>query len=70
MPRSAMLRLLAAAVGVAALIGRFVYGQGFITFSVGNYFGYLTHQSNIAAVGDVRRRGSADARAASGSRNG
>lgn len=45
-----VLRLLAAAVGVAALIGRFLYGQGFITFSVGNYFGYLTHQSNIAAV--------------------
>ncbi len=45
-----VLRLVAAAVGVAALIGRFFYGQGFITFSVGNYFGYLTHQSNIAAV--------------------
>ena len=45
-----MLRLVAAAVCVAALIGRFLYGQGFITFSVGNYFGYLTHQSNIAGV--------------------
>jgi hypothetical protein len=45
-----VLRLAVAAVGVAALVGRFTYGQGFITFSVGNYFGYLTHQSNIAAV--------------------
>lgn len=49
-PAIGSLRLLAGAVGVAALIGRFFYGQGFITFSVGNYFGYLTHQSNIAAV--------------------
>jgi hypothetical protein len=46
-----LLRLAVAAVGVAALVGRFLYGQGFVTFSVGNYFGYLTHQSNIAAVG-------------------
>ncbi|MFC0681433.1 Pr6Pr family membrane protein [Lysobacter korlensis] len=45
-----VLRLAAAATGVAALIGRFFYGQGFITFSVGNYLGYLTHQTNIAAV--------------------
>jgi hypothetical protein len=45
-----VLRLTAAAVGVAALIGRFLYGRDFVTFSVGNYFGYLTHQSNIAAV--------------------
>ncbi len=49
-PAIGVLRLLAAAVGVAALTGRFVYGQGFITFSIGNYFGYLTHQSNIAGV--------------------
>ena len=45
-----VLRLIAAAVGVAALIGRFLYGRDFVTFSVGNYFGYLTHQSNIAGV--------------------
>jgi hypothetical protein len=45
------LRLIAAAVGIAALIGRFIYGRDFVTFSVGNYFGYLTHQANIAAVG-------------------
>jgi hypothetical protein len=44
------LRLAAAALGVIALVGRFIYGRDFVTFSVGNYFGYLTHQSNIAAV--------------------
>jgi hypothetical protein len=45
-----VLRLVVAALGVLALVGRFVYGRDFVTFSVGNYFGYLTHQSNIAAV--------------------
>jgi hypothetical protein len=46
-----VLRLVVAALGFVALVGRFVYGRDFVTFSVGNYFGYLTHQSNIAAVG-------------------
>jgi hypothetical protein len=44
------LRLAVAVLGVVALAGRFAYGLDFVTFSVGNYFGYLTHQSNIAAV--------------------
>src|SRR5690606_37529328 len=44
-------RIAAALTGVVALVGRFIYGLDFVTFSVGNYFGYLTHQSNIAAVG-------------------
>ncbi|PJJ72173.1 hypothetical protein CLV46_1738 [Diaminobutyricimonas aerilata] len=46
----AVLRLVVAVVGVVALVGRFFYGLGFSTFATGNYFGYLTMQSNIAGV--------------------
>jgi hypothetical protein len=45
-----MLRLLVAALAAVALVGRYLYGLDFVTFSVGNYLGYLTHQSNFAAV--------------------
>lgn len=44
------LRLLAAAIGVVALVARFQYGLGFSVFISSNFFGYLTVQSNIAAV--------------------
>ncbi|MFD1713201.1 Pr6Pr family membrane protein [Amnibacterium flavum] len=44
------LRLLAAAVGVVALTARFIYGLGFRSFVSVDFFGYLTMQSNIAAV--------------------
>lgn len=43
-------RLLAATVGIVALISRFSYGLGFRSFFAVNFFGYLTMQSNIAAV--------------------
>lgn len=45
------LRLLAAALGVVALIARFQYGLGFSVFIASNFFGYLTVQSNIMAIG-------------------
>ncbi|MET0303455.1 MAG: Pr6Pr family membrane protein [Microbacteriaceae bacterium] len=45
-----ILRLVTALVGVIALIGRYYYGLGNVTFSTGNYIAYLTIQSNIAAV--------------------
>jgi hypothetical protein len=45
------LRLLAALVGVAALVARFQYGLGFSVFIASNFFGYLTVQSNIMAIG-------------------
>lgn len=46
---TAVCRLLAALLVVVALIGRYLYGLGYITFSTGNYFAYLTIQSNLAA---------------------
>jgi len=45
-----VLRLLAAGVGVVALVGDFVYVLGFSTFSSINYFSYFTQQSNMANV--------------------
>ncbi len=45
-----VLRLAIACLGVVALVGRFVYGLGFATFTTTNYFGYLTTESNVAAV--------------------
>lgn len=43
-------RLLAATIGVIALVSRFGYGLGFRSFFAVNFFGYLTVQSNLAAV--------------------
>ncbi|BDI22369.1 Pr6Pr family membrane protein [Herbiconiux sp. L3-i23] len=43
-------RLLAAATGVVALIARFIYGLSFRSFVSVDFFGYLTVQSNMAAV--------------------
>ena len=43
-------RLLAATLGVVALVSRFGYGLGFRSFFAVNFFGYLTMQSNMAAV--------------------
>ncbi|WP_423919369.1 Pr6Pr family membrane protein [Frigoribacterium sp. 2-23] len=45
-----ILRLVAAATGLVALISYFVYVQGFSTFSTANYFAYFTQQSNMANV--------------------
>ncbi len=45
-----LLRLAAAAAGIAALIARFFYGASFRTFVSTDFFGYLTVQSNMAAV--------------------
>nr|WP_246335477.1 Pr6Pr family membrane protein [Microcella alkalica] len=42
--------MLAALVGVIALVARFQYGLGFSVFIASNFFGYLTVQSNIAAI--------------------
>jgi hypothetical protein len=44
------LRLAAAAAGVLALIARFLYGASFRSFVSTDFFGYLTVQSNIAAI--------------------
>jgi hypothetical protein len=44
------LRLLAAAVGLVALVGNFVYVLGFSTFTSFNYFSYFTQQSNMSNV--------------------
>lgn len=44
------LRLLAALVGVVALVARFQYGLGFSAFASANFFGYLTVQGNMVAV--------------------
>jgi hypothetical protein len=66
---TAVCRLAIAVLLVAALIGRYQYGVGNITFSTGNYFAYLTIQSNLAAlamfaVGGVRMwRGDDESRA-------
>lgn len=43
-------RLAVAAVCLVALIFRFIWGLGSATFTPGNYFAYLTIQSNIAFV--------------------
>jgi len=43
-------RLVLAAVCVVALVSRFVWGLGSITFNAANFFAYLTIQSNIAFV--------------------
>ncbi len=45
-----VVRLAVALTGIVALVARFVYGLDFITFTVANYFGYLTIQSNFAGV--------------------
>jgi hypothetical protein len=45
-----VLRLVAAAAGLSALVSYFVYVLGFSTFSTVNYFNYFTQQSNIANV--------------------
>lgn len=43
-----LVRLLGAAVCATALVARFVWGLGSVTFTPGNFFAYLTIQSNIA----------------------
>ena len=43
-------RLVAAAAGLIALTARFTYALGFRSFAGGDYFAYLTVQSNLAAV--------------------
>ena len=43
-----LLRLLAAAAALTALVGNFVYVLGFSTFTSVNYFSYFTQQSNTA----------------------
>jgi hypothetical protein len=45
-----LLRLLAALVGIIALVFRFYWGLGTATFNAPNFFAYLTIQSNIAFV--------------------
>jgi hypothetical protein len=45
-----LLRLLAALIGVVALVARFQYGLGFSVFIASNFFGYLTVQANMLAV--------------------
>ena len=45
-----VLRLVAAAVGLVALVANFVYVLGFSTFTSENYFSYFTQQSNMANV--------------------
>lgn len=41
-------RLVFALIGLSSLISRFVWGLGSATFTAGNFFAYLTMQSNIA----------------------
>jgi hypothetical protein len=43
-------RLVMAAVGAVALVARYIWGLGSATFEPGNYFGYLTIQSNLLFV--------------------
>ena len=45
------LRLLMAIVCVVALVSRFLWGLGSATFTPGNFFAYLTIQSNILFLG-------------------
>lgn len=51
-PRTAtgIIRLALAATGVVALVARFLWAFGSVTFSSDNFFAYLTIQSNIAFV--------------------
>lgn len=44
------LRLVMAAVCVVALVSRYLWGLGSITFNPGNFFAYLTIQSNLMFV--------------------
>lgn len=63
-----LLRLAAAAAGIVALVSRFFYGASFRSFVATDFFGYLTVQSNIAAVavnlaaGTLILRGQAESR--------
>jgi hypothetical protein len=43
-----LVRLLGAAVCATALVARFIWGLGTVTFTPSNFFAYLTIQSNIA----------------------
>ncbi|WP_349897128.1 Pr6Pr family membrane protein [Parafrigoribacterium soli] len=43
-----IVRLVGAGVCVAALIARFIWGLGSVTFTASNFFAYLTIQSNLA----------------------
>ena len=43
-------RLALAVVGAVALVSRYFWGLGSVTFEPGNFFGYLTIQSNIMFV--------------------
>lgn len=43
-------RLVMAGVGAVALVARYIWGLGSATFEPGNYFGYLTIQSNLLFV--------------------
>lgn len=67
-------RLVLAGTGIVALIARFLYGQTFRTFQSIDFFGYLTVQSNMAAVvvatlaGIVVLRGRVESRALSTAR--
>ena len=45
-----LVRLVGAVVCAAALVARFVWGLGSVTFTASNFFAYLTIQSNIAFV--------------------
>lgn len=44
------IRLLGAVVCAVALVARFVWGLGSVTFTASNFFAYLTIQSNLAFV--------------------
>ncbi|WP_210481703.1 Pr6Pr family membrane protein [Naasia sp. SYSU D00948] len=46
-----LVRLAAATAGIVALVARFLYGASFRSFVSTDFFGYLTVQSNLAAVG-------------------
>lgn len=67
-------RFVLAGTGIVALIARFLYGQTFRTFQSIDFFGYLTVQSNMAAVvvatlaGIVALRGRTESRALSTAR--
>lgn len=45
-----VIRLLGAATCVVALVARFIWGLGSVTFTASNFFAYLTIQSNLAFV--------------------
>lgn len=45
-----IVRLLIAVVCVVALVSRFIWGLGSVTFTASNFFAYLTIQSNLAFV--------------------